>query len=177
MNEIITSGSYIRPLKADDLSMIMKWRNHPNVRKYMFSQHEISNEEHKCWFDNCVNDKKRHLFLFEKDGIPLGFVSFYEVNEGNITDWGFYLSPQAPKGTGYLLGKTALSYAFDKLNSHKICGQVLSYNQKSIDFHLRLGFKEEGNLREQHFDGENYHSVIIFGLLKSESQTSRQGLK
>jgi UDP-4-amino-4,6-dideoxy-N-acetyl-beta-L-altrosamine N-acetyltransferase len=172
MNQIITSGSCIRPLIANDLPMVRKWRNHPNVRKYMFSQHEISEEEHKCWFEKCTADKKWHLFIFEKDGISLGFVSFHEVNDGGVVDWGFYLSPNTPKGTGNLLSKTTLPYAFDKLNFHKVCGKVLSYNQKSIDFHLRLGFKEEGRLREQYFDGENYNSVVLFGLLKNESRNN-----
>ncbi len=168
MNEIVDSSCCLRPLRTNDLSMVMKWRNHPSVQKYMFSQHKIREVEHKRWFEKCSDDKKWHLFMFEKDGVPLGFGSFYEVNENDVVDWGFYLSPNAPKGTGNLLGETMLSYAFDKLNFHKVCGQVLSYNQKSIDFHLRLGFKEEGRLREQYFDGENYYSVILFGLLKNE---------
>jgi len=33
---------------------------------------------------------------------------------------------------------------------------------------LRLGFQREGVLRQQHFDGQQYHDVVCFGLLANE---------
>jgi UDP-4-amino-4,6-dideoxy-N-acetyl-beta-L-altrosamine N-acetyltransferase len=51
---------------------------------------------------------------------------------------------------------------------HKLCGQALAFNERSIRFHQNLGFRREGVLRQQHFDGEQYHDVVCFGLLASE---------
>lgn len=158
----------VRKMETTDLEKVLEWRNHLEVRKYMYTQHTITLEEHKKWFQAASNDEKRHLLMFEKNEEPLGFINITEVENGGIADWGFYLSPQAPKGIGQALGKTALNYAFQKASLHKICGQALAFNQRSIAFHLKLNFEQEGILRHQHFDGENYHDVVCFGLLASE---------
>lgn len=119
-----------------------------------------------------MSDPKKHLLIFEVNQQPLGFVSFNETGNGGIADWGFYVAPNAPKGSGRQLGRAALSHAFTQLKLHKVCGQALAYNQRSILFHQSLGFQQEGMLRDQHFDCERYHHVICFGLLSHEWQPS-----
>jgi RimJ/RimL family protein N-acetyltransferase len=99
-------------------------------------------------------------------------VNFNETGNGGIADWGFYAAPAAPKGSGRQLGHAALSHAFTQLKLHKVCGEALAYNQRSIQFHQSLGFQQEGTFRDQHFDGERYHHVICFGLLSYEWQPS-----
>ena len=98
----------------------------------------------------------------------------HEIAAGGIADWGFYAAPDAPKGTGRKLGASALTYAFARLELHKVCGQALDFNERSIHFHLRLGFQQEGVLREQHFDGEQYHGIVCFGLLATEWQATTE---
>nr|WP_255676088.1 UDP-4-amino-4,6-dideoxy-N-acetyl-beta-L-altrosamine N-acetyltransferase [Pusillimonas sp. MFBS29] len=159
---------FIRKVTRDDLELILCWRNHFDVRKYMYTQHEISLEEHINWFDRASKDTARHLLIFEENNMPLGFINLHLLGEGGIANWGFYVAPNAPKGTGWKLGQDLLHYAFVILGLHKVCGQVLSYNERSIRFHLRLGFQQEGVLREQHFDGNSYHAVICLGLLATD---------
>jgi UDP-4-amino-4,6-dideoxy-N-acetyl-beta-L-altrosamine N-acetyltransferase len=151
-----------------DLVRVLSWRNHPEVRRYMFIQREISLEEHTRWFTHALQDSERHLLVFEIDAVPLGFINIHQIATGGIADWGFYAAPDAPKGTGRILGQTALRYAFGTVKLHKIYGQVLIFNERSIRFHLSMGFEREGVLRQQHFDGQNYHDVVCFGILASE---------
>ncbi|NQD81620.1 GNAT family N-acetyltransferase, partial [Pseudomonas sp. CrR14] len=91
--------------------------------------------------------------------------------------WGFYLAPGAPRGTGQQLGEAALAFAFDSLGLHKVCGQALAFNERSIRFHEKLGFVQEGALREQHYDGATYHTIIHFGLLRYEWQAKKRDLR
>lgn len=167
----------VRKMVVADLEQVLEWRNHPDVRKYMYTQHEITLEEHTRWFQAVLKNNQRHLLIFEKNKEPLGFVNITEVKKGGIADWGFYLSPLVPKGTGHALGITALNYAFDEAGFHKVCGQALGFNERSIAFHLKLGFEQEGILRDQHFDGENYHNVVCFGLLATQWQADLRDLK
>lgn len=162
---------HVRPMTLKDLELVHAWRNHPDVRNYMYSQHEIGLVEHQCWFDKVNNDPLKHSLIFEVEGVSLGFVSLSQLGESCISDWGFYVAPEAPKGSGRRLGAAALHYAFDTLKQHKVCGQVLSYNQGSIRLHQNLGFQQEGLLRDQHFDGKKYHDVFCFGLLSIEWQS------
>jgi UDP-4-amino-4,6-dideoxy-N-acetyl-beta-L-altrosamine N-acetyltransferase len=169
------SGAYLRPMVAADLERVLTWRNHPDVRRYMYTQHAISLKEHTHWFERASQDEKRHLLVFENDEISLGFINFHQIAEGSVMDWGFYVAPDAPKGTGSWLGNAALSFAFEKNKWHKICGQALAYNERSIRFHQNLRFTQEGMLRKQHFDGMDYHDIFCFGLLASEWLLNKNG--
>ena len=166
----LSTQQSVRPMAVSDLERVLAWRNHPEVRRYMYTQHEITLEEHSRWFERATQDRSRHLLIFENDAVPLGFINIHQIATGGIADWGFYAAPDAPKGTGRQLGQAALRYAFTEAGLHKLCGQALAYNDKSIQFHLSLGFTQEGILRQQHFDGQHYHDVVCFGLLASEWQ-------
>ena len=165
MPESNPAQSQVRPMVYADLGRVLGWRNHPAVRLHMYTRHEITLDEHQRWFERNLLDPKKHLLIFEINHKPLGFVNFNETGNGGIADWGFYVAPDAPKGGGRQLGCAALNHAFTKLELHKVCGQALAYNERSIRFHQSLGFQQEGLLREQHFDGERYHDVICFGML------------
>lgn len=167
-HETDESGALIRRMNAGDLERVLRWRNHPNVRCYMYTQHEIGLEEHARWFANASRDPDRHLMIFESKGVPLGFINFHRKGGGGIAEWGFYVAPDAPKGTGRALGRVALHYAFDVAGFEKLCAKALDFNERSIRFHASLGFQREGVLRQQHFDGRQYHDVICFGLLANE---------
>ncbi len=165
----------IRIMTSDDLGMVLAWRNHSDVRRYMYAQHEISLVEHTNWFERVKNDPKRHLLIYQHGTLPLGFINIHQISDGGIADWGFYVKPSAPQGTGTELGKAALEHAFTKLLLHKLCGQALAFNERSIKFHQKLGFAHEGTLADQHFDGHKYHSVWCFGLIASQWQAINHG--
>lgn len=159
----------LRPLEGSDLAVVLDWRNHPDVRRYMYTQHTIAPEEHRRWFERADADPHRHLLVFERNGQPSGFVNVTVLDEGaRRAEWGFYLAPDAPRGSGMRLGEETLAYVFRDLEQHKLCGEALAYNERSIRFHERLGFRQEARLRDHHFDGSRYHDVIGFGLLAAE---------
>ena len=158
----------LRPMRQSDLEQVLTWRNHPSVRRYMFSAHVIGLDEHREWYHRTSESPVVTHLIYEQKGLPCGFVNITRTRCADIADWGFYLAPDAPRGSGRALGENALHYAFVKLKLHKICGQALRFNTRSIAFHKRLGFTEEGCLRDQHFTGSKFHDVICFGLLSDD---------
>lgn len=150
--------------------MVLAWRNHPDVRRFMFTQHEIGLDEHRAWYAVASQDPARRLLIVEDHERPLGYVQFNAVAAGGISDWGFYACPDAPKGSGRRLGNAAIGYAFEKLGLHKICGQAIADNAASIRFHQRIGFTQEGVLRDQRRIDGRYHALVCFGLLRREWQ-------
>lgn len=132
----------LRPMTAADLDRVLTWRNHPDVRRCMYSQGEISREEHVRWFEEVSRDPLRHLLILEVDTEPRAYVNFRCTGTGEAI-WGFYAAPLAPKGTGRLLGNAAIHYGFHTLGLNKIWGEVLHDNPTSQRFHLRHGFTRE----------------------------------
>lgn len=164
---------HIRAVTLDDLPLLLAWRNHPEVRRFMFTQHEISLDEHRNWFERANQDESRCLLIVEEELQPIGYVQFSKVAKGGVSDWGFYVRPDAPKGTGRKLGMTALNYAFGVLELSKVCGQAIESNHASIAFHERLGFLREGVLRDQQLIGADHYSLHCFGLLAREWQPEK----
>ena len=171
MTQEVDSAGRLRVMATADLEQVLAWRNHPEIRRYMYTTHEIGLDEHRAWFERASQDARKHLLIFESGGEARGFVNLSELSALGIADWGFYVAPDALKGTGLKLGVAALQYAFEKIGLHKVCGQALDFNERSIRFHGRLGFKQEGVLRDQHFNGEGYCSIVAFGILSHEWKT------
>jgi len=158
----------IRPMTHADLESVLSWRNHPDIRRCMFTQHEITLDEHRQWFERASRDETRRLLIVEEQGVAFGYVQFADVAPGAVSDWGFYVAHDASPGAGSKLGATALDFAFETLRLHKVCGQALGFNEASIRFHRKLGFREEGVLREQQRQYDGYADVLCFGLLQRE---------
>lgn len=162
-------NDHIRLMKIEDLEMVRSWRNHPNIKRYMFSTKDISATEHENWFNQVNKEKNRTLLIYTKNNKPLGFVQFAPIKTiDTVLDWGFYAAPDASKGTGTTMSTLALDYAFNQLKAHKIFGEVLEHNIGSINFHLKMGFIQEGVLRDHHYNENVYSSIYCFGLMHHE---------
>ncbi len=170
----MTPTFLVRAMTSADLELVLEWRNHPDIRRWMYTTHEIGLDEHRRWFDAASKDPGKHLLVFERDGVPCGFVNLSRIRGSDVAEWGFYVAPDAPQGVGRELGETTLEHAFNALGLHKISGHALASNERSVRFHLRLGFQDEGLRRDQHLDSQGVrHSVACFGLLRDEWRAAR----
>lgn len=165
----IRRDGLLRPLKAEDLELVLQWRNSDRVRINMFSTHVISAEEHRDWYLNLDYNTSRYL-IFEYQQRPVGLVNFTNIDQyNNRCNWGFYLGEtDVPQGTGLLMGCLSMEYVFPVLNIRKLCSQVLGNNEKSIKYHHKLGFKEEGRLLKHVLHNGIYEDVIIFAMFKND---------
>jgi UDP-2,4-diacetamido-2,4,6-trideoxy-beta-L-altropyranose hydrolase len=164
---VLLDSCRIRPMHEKDLANVLQWRNHPDIRRFMYTQHEIALDEHLAWYEQALKDRRRHLLIVEDHCEPLGFVQFTEQGDG-VAEWGFYAAPGMPKGSGQKLGSVALNHAFQRLGFHKVCGEAIAFNDRSIAFHRKLGFQDASVLRDGYFDGERYHDVYRFVMLADE---------
>jgi UDP-4-amino-4,6-dideoxy-N-acetyl-beta-L-altrosamine N-acetyltransferase len=164
MQVTFPSSEFVRPLIEDDLPMLLGWRNHASIRKFMFRNTIIDNDQHFQWFRTLEKDSSHFAFIYEKDSVPSGFVQFKANNKGEA-EWGFYVAPGKEKGTGRRMGICAINHAFEEIYFKKILGKALIENFRSIRFHEILGFSRE-RIPPHHEanDGRSY-SFIFFGLL------------
>lgn len=160
----------LREIKKSDLELMLKWRNHPDVRLNMFSKSVIEFEQHRLWFEReSKKDDSIWLMFLDEYNVPHGIVYFKEMNESlKNAYWGFYSAPSAPKGTGTKMGYEALNYYFYNLGFHKLNAEVLESNCKSYYFHKKLGFQIEGTLRDNYLGCKGYEDIIFFGLIDCE---------
>lgn len=169
----------LRPLAEADLDTVRTWRNAPEVRKGMFSTHEITQAEHLAWFARINQDPHVRWCMHEDmQGQADGVVGFTQYRpEMRTAFWGFYLDPGAQTGAGSRLGLDGLDHAFSVLNLHKLNAEVIATNERSLRFHQRLGFRQEGLFRDAHFDGNQFVDVLRFSMLESEWAVAHAALE
>ncbi len=170
--------SALRPLRADDSQRLRSWRNSDRIRLSMSNQHVVSESEHLAWFENALADTQRRRFVYECGGVPLGFVTFRDIDEALATcEWGFYIGESwAPKGSGGRLGVLALDMAFRDFGFGLIRAEVLAQNVASMAFHARMGFRESGVITGPSPDGAGKMTWRVFELDESGWRAVRPGL-
>lgn len=161
----------IRIMSEEDLPLVLAWRNHPQISQFMFNKHDITKEEHLAWFTKATLNPSQWLLIVQKEDEAFGFVQLSVIDEGRVAKWGFYVRPGASSGSGRLLGKLALDYAFDELRLCRIYSEVIEENEVSISFHRSLGFHLEGILRAHKLIDGIYKNLHCYGLLSHEWQS------
>lgn len=151
---------------AEEREMILTWRCHKNVRRWMYSDHIISPGEHSKFMDGLKEDKKNLYWLVEhkKKGC-LGVVSLNRVDFNNKNAYlGIYNNPEL-SGVGSLIMKYLQKLTFDIARLHTLKAEVIETNERAIDFYKKSGFSEEGRLKELVFKDGRWQDVIIMGIV------------
>lgn len=164
----------LRPIADDEVELILAWRNAPAVRANMYTQHEISLEEHRRWWARIQGAEDQRYLMYESGGKPSGVVAFNRIDRASKNAfWAFYAAPDAAKGVGAKMEFLALEHAFGDLLLHKLQCEVLAFNAPVIKLHGKFGFKEEGVFKEQQKIDDAFVDVHRLGLLSSEWQALR----
>ncbi len=165
----------LRPMEARDLELVLSWRNHPEVRRWMYTTHEIGLDEHSAWFAGATEDPAKNLLVYEVEGVPAGVVNLTLAREDDTAaTWGFYLAPDAPRGSGRGLGAEAIAHAFRELGVAVLLAEALADNANSIAFHRRLGFADAGLRDEPHrTEAGEVVDVVRFRLEREDWQAAQ----
>lgn len=161
----------LRPVEERDLELILVWRNSERIRSNMYTDHVITWEEHRQWFERLQQGEGRTFSLiFEISGKSVGIVNISRLDRVNNTcHWGFYLGEvDAPRGSGTIMGFLGLEYLFEILNIRKVIGEAFVFNQASIAFHEKLGFSREGHFRRHVLKNNNYEDIFAFALFTEQ---------
>ncbi|MDF2065812.1 UDP-4-amino-4,6-dideoxy-N-acetyl-beta-L-altrosamine N-acetyltransferase [Bacillus sp. Cr_A10] len=160
----------LKSITDEDLFIIFKWRNQQSIRNVMINSEIITWNQHISWYNDYKDNHKSITKIFYFDDIPYGVLNVYDIDcKNQKCKWGFYVGElTAPSGMGTILGYTSLNYIFENLKIKKLTAEVLSFNEKSLRFHYKLGFTNEGILREHLLMNNVYKDLYIFVILKEE---------
>lgn len=130
-------------------------------------------EEIQKWRNDWRNDKDSYMFGIRtvlSDEL-VGLIDIGGISWQHGVGWlGVAIGDRANRGRGY--GTEAvtllLDFAFRELNLYRVQLNVFSYNTAAIRVYEKLGFTQEGILRQAlHRDGQRY-DILMYGLLRPE---------
>jgi RimJ/RimL family protein N-acetyltransferase len=101
----------------------------------------------------------------------LGHVALYKIDRRvGHAEFAILLGDRAwwGKGVGRACTEWMVDYAFTTLNLRRVYLEVLATNERAASLYRKLGFKEEGRLRQHQLKNGVYIDVLIMGVLRGE---------
>ena len=151
MSEAFDYGEYrLRAVADEDQSRLLRWRNHPEVRRNMINDQLIAADEHRAWWSRVERDPTRRWFLLERGDEPVAVINYYDltVGEGAEGWWGFYLTEMERRDGAERMRlwvaaeEVALRHAFERLGLERLLCETFAFNTPVLALHRRFGLQE-----------------------------------
>lgn len=167
----------LRTATADDAVLFIDENgdyNTDTARKYDYIEFPLTKEqisEKLTSFSEKKQNSDDFCFVIETiEHQRAGFILTFDCDKRNGSfKYGIFLHDDFKgKGVASEAVKIILNYYFNELRYHKVNVYIYDYNTPSIKFHEKLGFKNEGRLREAAYSNGCYHDIVFYGMLKNE---------
>ncbi len=138
----ITFKNFVN-LSEDDKYMVLQWRNSPEIRQWMLTNHIISQAEHNSFINRLLYDNFNSYWIVFENNKPIGVGNFQHIDIYNgKTHLGIYT---VSKGKGKIIMQNLLNLGFNFLNLTYFICDILAENITAINFYKKFGFTlEEG---------------------------------
>ena len=144
-------------------------------RKAHRNQAEFFKDWHEGYFDQ-NNQEIGQCFWIMVSGQKIGQVNYNKIDQHNKkVELDVIIGPKEYLGKGYGTDalKTLITYLFDNFNINKIWIEARANNPRAIRAYQKIGFQQEGLLREENFFEGKFVNCIRFGLLKQNLKHKR----
>lgn len=162
----------------EQIKAVRDVRNQESVRKSMYTEHEISLNEHLSWVERLRTDTRQIVFVVLVDGIVRGVVSVNAIDRLHLkSDWAFYLDENVRGGLGAALEFRLINFVFNDLGLDKLNCEVIETNKAVVKMHKKFGFIEEGFRQANIIKNGTRIGVFFLGLNKSDWLKERDVIK
>jgi ribosomal-protein-alanine N-acetyltransferase len=134
-----------------------------HLTEYAFRQRFLRRRE---------DDSSRTFFLFEGDDGPIvGGITFNNIHYGvaQTASFGYWLG-ESFAGQGYMTEalRRLVRYGFEDIGLHRLEAFCIPENRRSRNVIERIGFKEEGFLRQYLKINGEWRDHVLYSLLRSD---------
>ena len=164
---------YLTGVQPESIEQLRQWRNNPQLRKYFRTSKEITKPMQAEWYRSAWQPSVEQID-FEihelETGRLIGHCGFYYMDTiVRKAEFSIYIGDMSfrGKGIGSDALRTLLKYGYEELNLNKVWCEVFS-NNAAIDVYRRIGFVDEGVLRQNAFKNGEYLDGLVLSLLREE---------
>lgn len=127
-------------------------------------------EATQAMFDRFAKQEDMVRFVIEVDDEVVGDCSLHDIDTHNRTcDVGISIGcPHWSKGYGQEALRLLVDFAFRHHNMHRVALEALADDPRAVGCYRKVGFVEEGRLRQRDWRDGEYHDVLIMGILDEE---------
>ena len=166
----------LRAMSKKDLLDFVNWLNDQEVLQFLDIYAPLSMEQEEKWYEDILTHPVEEYPLVievktDNEWKLVGNTSFINVDQHERSaEVGIFIGDKAFQDKGY--GTETLSlmvdYGFLTLNFHRIYLRVYANNPRGVRCYEKVGFKQEGRMREAHFFEGRYIDILLMSILKDE---------
>jgi RimJ/RimL family protein N-acetyltransferase len=163
------------PFDASTLQLVRAWINDETVRRGTGTEGPVSDFEHQRWYEAAIADRSQRMFVIGmgsgSQATPVGLLGLRGVNwRSRDAEYWIYIGEGSARGKGVAdeASRLLLRFAFHTLGLHRIFLQVDAINERAIRLYQRLGFREEGVLKQASFVDGRFVDRILYAMLADE---------
>lgn len=166
----------LRELTVDDAEDRYQWCLDKEVTKYLNMPEKyppFSREETQNWIKMCIDKTNGYeqKAILNEQGEHIGWIDLKNIDKINKhAELGIAIGDKSYWGKGYGLSakKEMLVWGFNELALNKIWLRVEIDNEKAINSYKRMGYIEEGILRQDRFRNGEFVDRLRMSILKTE---------
>lgn len=163
----------LRGLKMEDVEPAYQYMCDPEVLLNISPgiPYPMTLEREKQWFESQIAMKDTYNFAIEdiETGLYIGGCGINKVDWKNrVATVGIYIGDKdfREKGYGTEAMKLLIDFIFNEMNINRIQLFVFSFNERAIRSYKKVGFIEEGILKQSVFRNGRYYDEIVMSILK-----------
>ena len=162
----------LRPVDERDVDDILAWVNDGDVVKNLaaFAGKALTRDDEVAWVRKMRTSTDDRVYtVVSPDERYLGQVGLHQIFwRSKVGRAAAIISADQGRGYGSAAMARLLDVAFGELALHKVWLMVFDTNARSRRTWQRLGFVEEGVLRDEYFHEGAWHDMVRMGMLASE---------
>ncbi len=162
---------FLRPVRREDGSNIVKWRNSDKVKDHCFDKSQVTLESNESFYEAYIETGKYKQFIVERidedfgvSSYPIATVYLKDMDlENHRCEFCIFTSDDQEWNTESqkIAIQQLLKKAFDEYNMHKVYSYVFRENHDEVELLMKAGFHKEAVLEAEAFDGTgNYVDVL-----------------
>ena len=164
------------PVKREYIDSYLKWLNDPEITQYLSIFLPLTRMMEEDWIENLKNRNDTIVFAIlipdENDTEKLiGNCGLHAIDWKNrVGEVGIMIGEKEyqSKGYGTEAVELLLDYGFKTVNLNRIQLRVYEFNSRAINSYNKIGFVEEGRMRQAIFINGVYHDIIFMSILQEE---------
>jgi len=165
----------LRALTTTDIPKTLEWNNQKEI-KQLYADHPfpVNLEMEKEWYEKILRSNfPTTVFGIELDPDEklIGISILKDINLiHRKAEFAILIGESKERGKGYSEAATikTLIFGFNNLGLNRIFLHVLKNNKVAIELYNKIGFKQEGELRESCYKEGRFHNEIIMSILFSD---------
>ena len=171
-DDLRTDRLLLRQLGPDDFDAVWPGLADPESNRLTGTRERFTPERVREYLAGLPGRDDRADWAITLDGRYVGEVVLNDLQpDDESMNYRIALLPGGfGAGVGTEAGRAVVAHGFDRVGLHRISLSVFAFNERARRSYARIGFREEGRLRESLRWDDGWHDDILMGMLSGDQR-------